>query len=905
MKRILKLSCLIIYIALSITLIVESCITGDSSTNQSNAVGGTIANVFNDISGDQSKKIEPTKLIIENKNDFNDVFVYDSYSLKTTLEPNNTTFTSLIYSSSNEEIAKIDNTGKINFLKKGIVNIEVKNKEYPHLFDNIEINVKEVIATKFKTSITNALFDNDLNAYILENSSIYNINNEFIPTNTTNKNVNYVLDNNEYLKIENNYIIPLKHSYNKITKLKIIHDDIINELNIIIKEPYINDIKDFSINNETIYVDQIISPTINFNPSYPTYIDYSLSSTSNNIKIIDNKIKGLIPSKNNIITLTLNKYNLSKDFNIEIKNKEIISNIDPLIPYLVKGVNNQIYLNPNQKYYVDDFNYKSNDESIIEINNNIIIPKNVGKTSIIISNSNINKEIEVEAHSPLEDFEYNLSNTLNIQLNKKLSSIIEFNNNVAYYIENNNYIKEIDNNYIFNEIGKYNLIYINKNTGIINKTEINCYEDYSIEDININLKEKQNIKFNTNYQDYSFITPSSIIINKLNKNEFEIVSLDKGNYNISINALINDEILYTKSININVLETSLTNQNLLLSCNIVNKSDYIALDNPTKFTLSPLADYYIKPFAYNILDKELFNQNLSKIDKEELTKIRNKEIDINKINNTNIIVTSNDENIIKITKINNKYKINPLNIGKTKIIIKDTISSLTKEIEIGIYNYVRLNQEPYTLSGNNITKIKDNNYSVINNSSINLKINLNTASSSYFTINYTSSDETIAKIGLDGNISFFKTGEVIIHATCYDGKSPKYLYSISTGEKILNHVDIEIIFEIKPQLLITDLNSFFLKVRKSIGHFGAFLVLGIFSSLTYILYFDSKKWKFTLPINYLQGIGLAFLTELIQLFVPGRVGSLTDVLIDSTGFIISSTMIIIIFIIKNLKKKQK
>ena len=905
MKRILKLSCLIIYIALSITLIVESCITGDSSTNQSNAVGGTIANVFNDISGDQSKKIEPTKLTIDNKNEINNVFVYDSYFLKTTLEPNNTTFTSLIYSSSNEEIAKIDNTGKINFLKKGIVNIEVRNKEYPHLFDNIEINVKEVIATKFKTSITNALFDNDLNAYILENSSIYNINNEFIPTNTTNKNVNYILDNNEYLKIENNYIIPLKHSYNKITKLKIIHDDIINELNIIIKEPYINDIKDFSINNETIYVDQIISPTINFNPSYPTYIDYSLSSTSNNIQIIDNKIKGLKSSNNNIITLNLNKYNLSKNFNITVKGKEKISNINPLIPYLVKGVNNQIYLNPNQKYYVDDFNYKSNDESIIEINKNIIIPKNEGKTSIIISNSNINKEIEVEVHSPLEDFEYNLSKTLNIQLNNKLSSIIEFNNNVAYYIENNNYIKEIDNNYIFNEIGKYNLIYINKNTGIINKTEINCYEDYSIEDININLKEKQIIKFDTIYQDYSFITPSSIIINKLNKNEFEIISLDKGNYNISINALINDEILYTKSININVLETSLTNQNLLLSCNIVNKSDYIALDNPTKFTLSPLANYYIKPFAYNILDKELFNQNLSKIDKEELTNIRNKEIDINKINNTNIVVTSSDENIIKITKINDKYKINPLGIGKTKIIIEDKISSLTKEIEIGIYNYVRLDQEPYTLSGNNITKIKDNNYSVINNSSINLKINLNTASSSYFTINYTSSDENVAKIGLDGNISFFKTGYVIIYVTCYYVISPKYLYSLSTGEKILNYVDYEIVFEIKPQLLITDLNSFFLKVRKSIGHFGAFLVLGIFSSLTYILYFDSKKWKFTLPINYLQGIGLAFLTELIQLFVPGRVGSLTDVLIDSAGFIISSTIIIIIFIIKNLKKKQK
>ena len=56
MKKILKLSCLIIYIALSITLIIESCITGDSSTNQSNAVGGTIANVFNDISVINLKK---------------------------------------------------------------------------------------------------------------------------------------------------------------------------------------------------------------------------------------------------------------------------------------------------------------------------------------------------------------------------------------------------------------------------------------------------------------------------------------------------------------------------------------------------------------------------------------------------------------------------------------------------------------------------------------------------------------------------------------------------------------------------------------------------------------------------------------------------------------------------------
>ena len=904
MKRILKLSCLIIYIALSITLIVESCITGSSSTNQSNAVGGTIANVFNDISGDQSKKIEPIKLTIDNKDELNNVFVYDSLNLKTTIEPNNTTFTSLIYSSSNENIATIDNNGLINFLKEGKVTLQVKNKEYPNIFDRVKINVNNVNATSFKTNISNALFDKELDAYILETSSSYKIINNFEPSNTTNQNVNYIFDSNEYLTINNDYITPIKNSFNKKIEVKIVHENLINTINIITKEPYINDVKDFTINNESIYVDQTITPSISFNPTNATYKDYTLSTNSNNIEIINNKIKGLTPAKINKVNITLSKYNITKEFNIEVKQKEIVEDINPLIPYLVKGTNSQVYLNPDKEYYIDNFTYTSNNTSIIECQNNILIPKNVGKTSIIISNEKVKKELEVEVHAPLENYNYNLSNKYSINLNKKINNLFILDNNISYYIKQKNTIKEIDSNYIFDKIGNYNLIYINKNTGVINTSLISCYEDFSNDDLSIYLKNKQIISLNTTYQDYSFISSSAIIINKLNKNEFEIIPLQKGTFSVTINALLNDDILFNKSITINVLETSLS-QNLLLSCNIVNQHGNIMLDNPTKFTLSPLSNYYIKPFAYNLNDQTLFNQNLSKLTDDELKEIREKEIDINKINNKNIVVSSSDESIIKIIEIDNKYKIEPVGIGKVTITIKDTISSLTKEITIGIYNYVRLEQEPYTLSGNDINKIEDNYYSVINNSSINLKININTAISSYFKINYSSSNENIAKIGLDGNISFFSTGKVTIKATCYDGISPKYLYSLSTGEKIDNFVDYEITFEVKPKQLITDLNSFFLKVRKSIGHFGAFLVLGIFSSLTYLLYFDHKKWKISLPINYLQGIGLAFLTEFIQLFIPGRVGSLSDVLIDSSGFIISSIIVIIIFIILLLKNNKK
>ena len=75
--------------------------------------------------------------------------------------------------------------------------------------------------------------------------------------------------------------------------------------------------------------------------------------------------------------------------------------------------------------------------------------------------------------------------------------------------------------------------------------------------------------------------------------------------------------------------------------------------------------------------------------------------------------------------------------------------------------------------------------------------------------------------------------------------------------------------------------------------------------MTYLLYFDAKKWKLSLPINFVQGVTLATITEIIQLFVPGRVGSLSDVLIDSLGFLISSIIISAIFIIRFIQKKKK
>ena len=66
--NIIKYFSLIAYIVMSVVLIAESCVNGEASANKSDLLGGFIANIFNDITGDQTKVIEPHSISIKNIN---------------------------------------------------------------------------------------------------------------------------------------------------------------------------------------------------------------------------------------------------------------------------------------------------------------------------------------------------------------------------------------------------------------------------------------------------------------------------------------------------------------------------------------------------------------------------------------------------------------------------------------------------------------------------------------------------------------------------------------------------------------------------------------------------------------------------------------------------------------------
>ena len=105
-------------------------------------------------------------------------------------------------------------------------------------------------------------------------------------------------------------------------------------------------------------------------------------------------------------------------------------------------------------------------------------------------------------------------------------------------------------------------------------------------------------------------------------------------------------------------------------------------------------------------------------------------------------------------------------------------------------------------------------------------------------------------------------------------------------------------------------DSFATFIRKAFGHFGLFAISGLLTSLAVYLAFNPMKWSkywLLIVIALAFGLGMGFLTEGIQLSVPGRSGELKDVLIDFSGYVLGFLIILLILFltIRKQRKNQK
>lgn len=97
-------------------------------------------------------------------------------------------------------------------------------------------------------------------------------------------------------------------------------------------------------------------------------------------------------------------------------------------------------------------------------------------------------------------------------------------------------------------------------------------------------------------------------------------------------------------------------------------------------------------------------------------------------------------------------------------------------------------------------------------------------------------------------------------------------------------------------------------VRKLIGHFGLFGVSGIITTTMFCLIKDvlaDKKLKIVL-IDAGTGFLVAILSEVMQLFAPGRAFAVTDILIDLFGYVLFGWItFMIFFLVYRHKHKEK
>lgn len=108
-------------------------------------------------------------------------------------------------------------------------------------------------------------------------------------------------------------------------------------------------------------------------------------------------------------------------------------------------------------------------------------------------------------------------------------------------------------------------------------------------------------------------------------------------------------------------------------------------------------------------------------------------------------------------------------------------------------------------------------------------------------------------------------------------------------------------------ITITDKELFHAVFRKVVGHFLLFGFSGAFTALSLLMNnFLMKKFKWYTAL-FCLGLGLlmAFGSELIQYFTPGRYGAFLDVFIDLGGYFLFGGIIYLIFFLVSRKKRKK
>lgn len=909
------------YLAAAGVLIFESCLPREASAQRSQAVGQVVGGIVNDMNGDQAKEVLPTKASIQNKQ--KDYKVGEETTIDIKTEPEDATYRSYTYSSDNVDIASVDETGLVSFLKEGSATIKAINTKVPEVFDTITFNVSNIAVESMESSINATLKDG---VYNLEIYKKYIISNVIKPDNATDKTVSYEYTNNPYFELTDDTIKVNADSNGEVFDIKVTCGDITNTLKVMTyaPAPIVEDypITGLKASNTTKYSDQTtaFTPSISYVPTYTSakYKGYTLTSDNESIVTVQSnktslKPTGTVGSANITATSTYDP-SISVSFKVTVQTRPAMTSIKlgsySSVMYVGASQTVSVTVTPSAAKVTKTYT-SSNTNAITVTNAGKLTAKALGSSTITAKvtdsfNNVLTKSFTVEVkEKPLNcasdftinykqgetpivyaDEEFNLDNYFGIK---------SFEGN-SEPLNTNNYDFSFD---VTSDVGEYSSHKFTPHK----VGEVKGLITFTNEDSSVIAK---NISFYV--IDRFSITYEEVEVNNLDLDIYETYVLtinDNGksgqSYKISLE---NNTAVYSYASKSITLTTREAGTGTLIVTPVITSllASDIAIDESIFEPYQKKVTYTVSDVLTSKMDVTITHKNGDLVNEEDgvILLYMNDTLNVSylldeKTTKAKVSMTLSNAN----ATIRNGL-ITPKKIGNTRLTITESVTGIVKEYDIAIRHKVALKDTgPFLLSGLADYESESNTIVITNGNSARIAVNF-TSDSSYKRVEYEVADEKICTVGKDGAITPIKAGTTKVTVTVKDAN---YTY-----------IQFEVNIKIQKRPFITDMNDFFQKVRKAIGHFGAFAVFGVFGAMTWFLWFRGKKlFPIGVVANFGLGFGLSWLTEFIQGYVPGRTSTWSDIWLDFTGFSILAgitTGIIIIwwgirFIIRYLKNKKK
>ena len=309
--EIIRWGALAVFIIAVGVILGESAMPGQQSADQSGDVADKVEDNIND-NYDKENLIEIQNFNLTVNSEKETYFVGESISYNLSFTPENTSYKSVIMTSSDTTIVNINQSEeKFYFLSPGSATVTAKSERNPNLIKTLTFNVEKVDVEEIVVEKQLTLQIND----------VYLISPTVLPENATDKTLRYTSSDSNVVSVENTGAITAKKAGSAEILIKSVsNNDVKATINIDVKETISSEINMISHDDCSLYPGETIKTNAKFGPLNSAfdfkYLQIEKLNDNNNLLTIKN---GAINHANTTFNLNITASAAANSSSINVK----------------------------------------------------------------------------------------------------------------------------------------------------------------------------------------------------------------------------------------------------------------------------------------------------------------------------------------------------------------------------------------------------------------------------------------------------------------------------------------------------------------------------------------------------------------------------------------------------------